>query len=732
MTTKSLHSLIQSVKIHYEMVSSDHFPLDLALELNIPHSQPTRCGSERGKRIKWSQLSEAERDNYKLSTDKKLSRIRLDLSVLMCEDTTCSNPSHLAWIESFYNETVEVLLDAGLEFAESTSGKTPIIPGWNEMCAEIHTQARNCFLQWRSAGSPKSGPMYDNMRISKAHFKLNLRNCKADKDRTVADSLANNLLGKDSRTFWKEIQQIAGNKNTCPAQTIDGITGSQEICNMWKGHFTSLLNSCRDFSKRESVEKRVAVVTYADRYKPDDVANAIKELKRNKSPGADMLTSEHFLYASEKLHVLLSVLFNCVNIHGYLPSRLMETIIVPIVKDNKGILTDKNNYRPIALTCVASKLLEVLILDICSDTITTTDSQFGFKENHSTDMCIFTLKETVQYYVSLGSPVYLCFMDASKAFDKVNHWHLFDKLLNCGVPVYVVRMLLYWHTYQDFIVRWNNTLSPSFKVSNVVRQGGILSPRLFSVYIDDLSKALSKANIGCHLYSVCTNHLFYADDSVLLAPSPVALNQLLDICEKYSQDFEITYNATKTVCMFVRPKHMNHIKPVKQFLYGSELNWVDAYKYLGCFITSDLKDDRDIRRQVIAIYCRGNMIIRKFSKCSVDVKNQLFRSYVSCLYGCALWKDYSTSSFNMVRVAYNNVYRALMGIKRVYGHSISSEYVNNCIDGFEATQRKLTSSLRGRLYMSSNTIIAPYISSRYFMFASPLCAKWNRDTFVLR
>ena len=180
---------------------------------------------------------------------------------------------------------------------------------------------------------------------------------------------------------------------------------------------------------------------------------------------------------------------------------------------------------------------------------------------------------------------------------------------------------------------------------------------------------------------------------------------------------------------------MCHIEPVKQFLYGSELNRVNVYKYLGCFIASALKDDRDIRRQVRAIYCRGNMIIRKFSKCSVDViyKHQLFRSYVSCSCCCVLWKDYSTSSFNMVRVACHNVYRALMGIKRVYGHSISSEYyVNNCIDGFEATQRKLTSSLRGRLHMSSNTITAPYISSLYFMFGSPLCEKWNRDTFVLR
>ena len=96
-------------------------------------------------------------------------------------------------------------------------------------------------------------------------------------------------------------------------------------------------------------------------------------------------------------------------------------------------------------------------------------------------------------------------MDASKAFDKVNHWHLFDKLLNRGVPVYVVRMLLYWHTYQDFILRWSNTLSPSFKVSNGVKQGGVLSPRLFSVYIDDLSKALSKANIGCHFEGIKLN-----------------------------------------------------------------------------------------------------------------------------------------------------------------------------------------------------------------------------------
>ena len=93
-----------------------------------------------------------------------------------------------------------------------------------------------------------------------------------------------------------------------------------------------------------------------------------------------MLCSEHFIYASDKLHVMLTMLFNSAIIHGHLPDRLMETIIVPIVKDSKGTLTDKNNYRPIALTCVASKRLELLILEKYKGVINTSDNQFGFKE----------------------------------------------------------------------------------------------------------------------------------------------------------------------------------------------------------------------------------------------------------------------------------------------------------------------------------------------------------------
>ena len=91
--------------------------------------------------------------------------------------------------------------------------------------------------------------------------------------------------------------------------------------------------------------------------------HAINKLKMGKGAGTDSTLGEHFKYAQSKVTGLLSRLFNTMFPHNYLPCMLVETNIVPIIKNKKALITDKDNYRPIAITSVVSKILELLLLD---------------------------------------------------------------------------------------------------------------------------------------------------------------------------------------------------------------------------------------------------------------------------------------------------------------------------------------------------------------------------------
>ena len=113
-----------------------------------------------------------------------------------------------------------------------------------------------------------------------------------------------------------------------------------------------------------------------------------------------------------------------------------------------------------------SKIIEKLILARYSSLLQTTENQFGFKSNSSTDLCVFSLKQLIDYYRNNESPVYLCFLDASKAFERVPHNILFSKLFERKVPHIVIRLLVYWYSTQAFTIRWNNVLSDPFTVSN--------------------------------------------------------------------------------------------------------------------------------------------------------------------------------------------------------------------------------------------------------------------------
>jgi hypothetical protein len=213
------------------------------------------------------------------------------------------------------------------------------------------------------------------------------------------------------------------------------------------------------------------------------------------------------------------------------------------------------------------------------------------------------------------------------------------------------------------MVKFNSVCSESFTVKNGVRQGGILSPILFNVYMNDLSDMLNNSNVGCKINGQSLNHLFYADDSVIIAPSPNALQKLLLVCEEFASHVELTYNTKKTFCMCIKPMSYKELITPKVYLNGAPLLFISKHKYLGFIITDDLTDNSDMKRIIRTLYVQGNKLGSYFKNCTDDVKVKLFQSYCYSFYGLNLWCKFTNVCMQKVTSAYKPIFSNLFRVK---------------------------------------------------------------------
>jgi hypothetical protein len=460
--------------------------------------------------------------------------------------------------------------------------------------------------------------------------------------------------------------------------------------------------------------------------RPNEVQRAVAKLVDNKSCGLDGITAEGLKYANMSIVPLLAMCFTGFFVHGFLPEDMLSVVIVPVIKDKAGKINSRDNYRPIALASIMSKLIERILLKRAEDTFMTVDNQFGFKPKHGTDMCIYALKEVLHTYNALNSTVFLSFLDASKAFDRVSHGKLFRKLEQRGVSSYIIRLLVFWYSQQTMVIRWGDTMSTSFHVSNGVRQGGILSPFLFNVYIDGLSINLNECPTGCYAGSLKINHLMYADDLVVLSPYSAGLQQLLNICTEYGAEFDIKYNAVKSNVMIVQCKGNTQTVFPDFYLCNEIMNVCHDTKYLGHIICDDLSDDADINRQRRKLYVQGNTLARKFFMCTPDVKVQLFRTYCSSMYTSYLWCHYKVASIRKLYIAYNDALRILLRVPRYL--SATQMFVEVNVPGPLPALRNIMYRFICRLNKSSNSIISALVNTTLSAVSlnSKIWRFWNK------
>ena len=146
----------------------------------------------------------------------------------------------------------------------------------------------------------------------------------------------------------------------------------------------------------------------------------MQKINSNKAVGPDGIPAEVFKYGSKKFLLILAIFFTACLQHCYLPDGVLRIHISPLLKSKLKDPTSSDNYRPIAKATAMSKLVELLILTRIEEYIIVRDNQFGFRTDHSTDMCILVLKDVINYYNCLSTPVFMCFLDIRKAFDRIS------------------------------------------------------------------------------------------------------------------------------------------------------------------------------------------------------------------------------------------------------------------------------------------------------------------------
>ena len=144
--------------------------------------------------------------------------------------------------------------------------------------------------------------------------------------------------------------------------------------------------------------------------------------------------------------------------------------------------------------------------------------------------------------------------------------------------------MIVWYSLQMMHIRWGNPFSTSFCVSNGVKQGGIISPVLFNVYMDDLSCKLNRSNIGGRIGGEIVNHLSYADDLCLICLSSAGMQKLLNVCSKYATKHSLSYNASKSYSLCFKATTIKFKRPTLHFGQINIPNVTDC-RYLGITIS---------------------------------------------------------------------------------------------------------------------------------------------------
>ena len=354
--------------------------------------------------------------------------------------------------------------------------------------------------------------------------------------------------------MYRNIEEIIG-KRTCSStgclKTKEGsiIMDKEKILERWAEYIGELFEDNR--KEHDVMKKNFA----GPPIMKDEVREAMRKMKMGKATGPDGLSIELIEaleeFGIEKVTTLLNKIYDT----GQIPVDMSRSIFIALPK--KPGATDCELHRTISLMSHVTKLLLRIIMRVRNKiNPEIAEEQCRFVEGKGSTNAIFILRTLIERALEIQKDVYLCFIDYTKAFDRVRHDEIIKELTKLKIDGKDLRIIknMYWE--QTAAMRVEGEISAFQKIKRGVRQGCVLSPDLFSLYSEIIMRNI-EGQPGIRVGGHNINNLRYADDTVLISENEKDL-QLLKIVESKSKEKGLELNSKKTEVMVSAARKSPH------------------------------------------------------------------------------------------------------------------------------------------------------------------------------
>lgn len=482
----------------------------------------------------------------------------------------------------------------------------------------------------------------------------------------------------DPRKCWRSLNAIIYNKSTQLSDPLPSLISDPDdssliydnvpkIIDVFNTYFSKIGNSVKTSINHNSlpiidteiINNNSNMYMFLTNRK--EILEIIKNLKNNASSGIDKLSSKLLKNCCNELVNPILALVNNMLKEGIFPNVLKIGRVIPIYKSGDKLLC--SNYRPITVLPILSKIFEKVIYNRIHPFLNSIDfitpHQYGFCNGSNTETATINVLNEVQKGLDNSKEVLvgLLFIDLVKAFDTVDHSLIINKLNKIGIKGNSLKLIKSYLDNRVQIIKYKSYTSSAKPVTCGIPQGGILSPILFNIFINDIVNLPLKGKLSLYADDIC---LIYISDNIITIISDMAHD--LQLLNNWLTSNLLCLNASKTKYLIISSKYNKPKEYPTLFLNKAIIERVDSYKYLGLYIDSSLSWDVHINHIKSKLLPAVGVIKRlKYdlpSKSKLLIYFSLIHSHLTYLN--AIWGTAAKKYINPLQILQNKA------IKHVY------------------------------------------------------------------